>query len=390
MTSVNVCDISTCDEDEEEDMTIEDNATIALDLTIKDNGKVSSFFADDSLMNLSSPQRGQIQGVDKEGQHGNQEIKTKCDSSQGRAAEVKAKINAPSTPKLTFCRPWQSDDSSKEKLSSSGDQSESKDEVPSAMYRFYDRVPEQYHPISEQGHPTLASVSTSHPMTAYTATSPSSHHHVNRKPDGHPMVGQGHPLLTSVSPPHPLVTYPGMPHHHPALTDLWLQLSRGYHGKARHMRTAYPSVPHHLPHHGSMSPHDPLLTPGHPRSRAQNKLVSPERGSDGDSDPATPDSTTKSPNVPLSVHIPDQRSLLPDHVMNHADAHRRRYDATRNSFLGHTNDVKSVSDVTCSIWPFNGRRSRDPSKPASGKKYKCDLCGKSFSRSNTLVTHRVS
>ena len=37
-----------------------------------------------------------------------------------------------------------------------------------------------------------------------------------------------------------------------------------------------------------------------------------------------------------------------------------------------------------------GRRPRDPSKAAPAKKYKCDLCGKAFSRSNTLVTHRVS
>lgn len=36
------------------------------------------------------------------------------------------------------------------------------------------------------------------------------------------------------------------------------------------------------------------------------------------------------------------------------------------------------------------RRPRDPSKPPPAKKYKCDLCGKAFSRSNTLVTHRVS
>lgn len=37
-----------------------------------------------------------------------------------------------------------------------------------------------------------------------------------------------------------------------------------------------------------------------------------------------------------------------------------------------------------------GRRSRDPNKPAAIKKYKCDVCGKSFSRSNTLVTHKVT
>lgn len=36
------------------------------------------------------------------------------------------------------------------------------------------------------------------------------------------------------------------------------------------------------------------------------------------------------------------------------------------------------------------RKPRDPNKPPPAKKYKCDLCGKAFSRSNTLVTHRVS
>ena len=35
-------------------------------------------------------------------------------------------------------------------------------------------------------------------------------------------------------------------------------------------------------------------------------------------------------------------------------------------------------------------RPRDPSKPPVAKKYKCDVCGKAFSRSNTLVTHKVS
>ena len=35
-------------------------------------------------------------------------------------------------------------------------------------------------------------------------------------------------------------------------------------------------------------------------------------------------------------------------------------------------------------------RTRDPSKPPPVKKYKCDVCGKAFSRSNTLVTHKVS
>ena len=36
------------------------------------------------------------------------------------------------------------------------------------------------------------------------------------------------------------------------------------------------------------------------------------------------------------------------------------------------------------------RRPRDPSKPPPEKKYKCEICGQRFSRSNTLVTHRVS
>ena len=35
-------------------------------------------------------------------------------------------------------------------------------------------------------------------------------------------------------------------------------------------------------------------------------------------------------------------------------------------------------------------RHRDPTKPPALKKYKCDICGKAFSRSNTLVTHKVS
>ncbi len=37
-----------------------------------------------------------------------------------------------------------------------------------------------------------------------------------------------------------------------------------------------------------------------------------------------------------------------------------------------------------------GGRRRDPNRPATAKKYRCDICGKAFSRSNTLVTHKVS
>jgi len=43
--------------------------------------------------------------------------------------------------------------------------------------------------------------------------------------------------------------------------------------------------------------------------------------------------------------------------------------------------------------PFAGHpgslRRYNPDKPAPVKKYKCDVCGKAFSRSNTLVTHKV-
>lgn len=47
--------------------------------------------------------------------------------------------------------------------------------------------------------------------------------------------------------------------------------------------------------------------------------------------------------------------------------------------------------VTSSPLHFHVRRPEvDPGAAPSTKKYKCDLCGKAFSRSNTLVTHRVS
>lgn len=41
------------------------------------------------------------------------------------------------------------------------------------------------------------------------------------------------------------------------------------------------------------------------------------------------------------------------------------------------------------VFGYGARRPRDPNKPPPVKKYKCDICGKAFSRSNTLVTHRV-
>lgn len=39
--------------------------------------------------------------------------------------------------------------------------------------------------------------------------------------------------------------------------------------------------------------------------------------------------------------------------------------------------------------PGTAYRRYNPEKPPPVKKYKCDVCGKSFSRSNTLVTHKV-
>ena len=42
---------------------------------------------------------------------------------------------------------------------------------------------------------------------------------------------------------------------------------------------------------------------------------------------------------------------------------------------------------------LSSRRAARLSRLASGiapvKKYKCDMCGKAFSRSNTLITHKV-
>lgn len=39
--------------------------------------------------------------------------------------------------------------------------------------------------------------------------------------------------------------------------------------------------------------------------------------------------------------------------------------------------------------PGSSLRRYNPEKPPPVKKYKCDVCGKAFSRSNTLVTHKV-
>ena len=39
--------------------------------------------------------------------------------------------------------------------------------------------------------------------------------------------------------------------------------------------------------------------------------------------------------------------------------------------------------------PGSAYRRYNPEKPPPVKKYKCDVCGKAFSRSNTLVTHKV-
>ena len=61
--------------------------------------------------------------------------------------------------------------------------------------------------------------------------------------------------------------------------------------------------------------------------------------------------------------------------------------------------VDSLSSVTSptagghSVMPplpgMPTRRPSNPFKPPPLKKYKCEECGKAFSRSNTLVTHKV-
>jgi len=53
-----------------------------------------------------------------------------------------------------------------------------------------------------------------------------------------------------------------------------------------------------------------------------------------------------------------------------------------------TNSFKHSNQESQNNSNSNGQGMLVKSKNA--KKYKCDLCGRGFSRSNTLITHRVS
>ena len=58
--------------------------------------------------------------------------------------------------------------------------------------------------------------------------------------------------------------------------------------------------------------------------------------------------------------------------------------ATKMSYKSHHHHSGNASDS------YSSQQGTPVPKTKNAKKYKCDLCGRGFSRSNTLITHRVS
>ena len=96
----------------------------------------------------------------------------------------------------------------------------------------------------------------------------------------------------------------------------------------------------------------------------------------------TRDQTKESPSSSLSTSLSNSSTspldLSPSHSTN------------RIAGIGHASRTPHPGFPGYGTLGFGGRRPRDPNKPPALKKYKCDICCKAFSRSNTLVTHRVS
>lgn len=107
--------------------------------------------------------------------------------------------------------------------------------------------------------------------------------------------------------------------------------------------------------------------------------------------PISPHSVTSSSGSSSSMISPSLSSPVSPlghpfpHPMMHSIPHPHHH------LPPHLSPTSPLYSGSAAVLGYGGvRRPRDPNKPPPLKKYKCDICAKAFSRSNTLVTHRVS
>ena len=105
-----------------------------------------------------------------------------------------------------------------------------------------------------------------------------------------------------------------------------------------------------------------------------------------------PASSSISPTVSSSM-VPDQAT--PEHQGLRFTAPAapvfglRAVDPSSSPYLPVTGPAPGPGLLYSPYQGLTGGGARDASKPPQAKKYKCDICSKAFSRSNTLVTHKV-
>ena len=136
--------------------------------------------------------------------------------------------------------------------------------------------------------------------------------------------------------------------------------------------------------------------------------VSEESRADERDHTVSPDSQTLSPRQfsageisatkysaisPMEIDRKDTKPLEKLHIPAYPDPHLPNpytsllHTAAQSSMLPlHSGGIFHPAMMQI---PGPGFRRFNPEKPPPVKKYKCDVCGKAFSRSNTLVTHKV-
>jgi hypothetical protein len=90
--------------------------------------------------------------------------------------------------------------------------------------------------------------------------------------------------------------------------------------------------------------------------------------------------------IALTAPLPPQLAALYQSSNHHSLASSSSH-SSQSSSQQHQKSIKSTTDQVAQT---SQQQQQPVYKSKNAKKYKCDLCGRGFSRSNTLITHRVS
>ena len=292
-----------------------------------------------------------------------------CDSTTQRAVE---RVDAKGKSPINHCSPQKRRNSSQNSIN----------HEPQPIFGS-PYIPEKYSPLSHQ------SIFGIYPSNVrnfpFVPT-------ISPYPDPRQSLTQYYMSLSKLHPPIHAPVYPYIGRRDPAGEDLSLSPGDEHRGHTFENSDQFYSKP--ILGHLHRSPVSASSTGGSPNS----SFPSPASSSSEDN--------KLSPQVPpassSSVPIPFPRfALFPSLA-----APLLRESSSLNDFSAPpTNLHPSVSGAmggvfsrrpqvagTQSCFPglsTSSSRQRDPNKPPPVKKYKCDVCGKAFSRSNTLVTHKV-